>query len=144
LILHAIGRFLMVPLGFILGMAAAIAVLLTLGLEVTTQTLARQAGDADRIEVLIDLGLGLLRVFAAATILPALLVVIVGEVARIRSVLYYVLGGGLALAMFPVLARIGTTLPGADGNVPLRAWAVLSTAGFAGGLVYWLVAGRRA
>jgi hypothetical protein len=144
LILHAIGRLILVPLGFILAIVTAIAILLTLGLEITTQTLARQATDADKIDVLIDMGFSLVRVFAAASILPALLVVIVGEVARIRSVLYYVLGGGLALAMFPVLARIGTALPDSSGSVPLRAWAVLSTAGFAGGLVYWIVAGRRA
>jgi hypothetical protein len=144
LILHAVGRIVLVPLGFLLGLAAAVWVLLTLGLEVTTQTLAHQASDADKVGVLIDIGLGFLRVFAAASILPALLVVIVGEVARIRSVLYYVLGGGLALAMFPLLARIGTTLPDASGSVPIRAWAVLSTAGFAGGLVYWVIAGRRA
>jgi hypothetical protein len=144
LILHAVGRILLVPIAFLLGIAAAVWVLFTLGLEVTTQTVARQANDADKIGVLIDLGFGFLRVFAAASILPALLVVIVGEVARIRSVLYYVLGGGLALAMFPLLARIGTTLPDASGSVPIRAWAVLSTAGFAGGLVYWVIAGRRA
>lgn len=142
--LHAMGRLIIVPLGLILAIAAAFAVLITLGLEITTQTLARQSDDADRIGILIELGLGVLQGFAVATILPALLVVIVGEVARIRSVLYYVLGGGLALVMFPLLAKIGPTLPNSGGYIPVRAWAVLTTAGFAGGLVYWLVAGRRA
>lgn len=142
--LRLIGRLVLIPLGLLLAIMAAVAVLLTLGLEVTTQTLARQASDADRIEILLGMGLDILQIFAAATVLPALLVVIVGEVARIRSVLYYVLGGGLALAMFPLLARIGPALTQPGSSVPVRAWAVLSTAGFAGGLVYWLVAGRRA
>ena len=142
--LHIMGRIIIVPIGFLLAVAVTIAVLLTLGLEVTTQTLARKSSDADRIEVLVGMGLDILHIFAATTVLPALLVVIVGEVARIRSMLYYVLGGGLAIAVFPLLARLGPTLSEAGGPLPVRAWAVLSTAGFAGGLAYWLVAGRRA
>lgn len=142
MILRALGRLIMVPLGLLLGILAALAVLLTLGLEVTTQTLARQSGDFDKLEVLLDMGLGVVTVAAAASLLPALLVVVVGEVARVRSVLYYVLGGGAAMALVPALARLG----GAENtaSLPGRVWTVLATAGFAGGLVYWLVAGRRA
>ena len=143
MILHAIGRLIMVPLGVLLGAGAAMAVLLTLGLEVTTHALSGRAGDADKLEVLVDLGLGLVSLAAAASILPALLMVIVGEVARIRSVLYYVLGGGVSLALLPMLARWGT-IGSSGGNLPTRVWAVLATAGFAGGLVYWMIAGRRA
>lgn len=142
--LHVLGRIIMVPLGFLIAVAVAVAVLLTLGLEVTTQMLARQTSNTDRIEVLVGMGLDILQVFAAATILPALLVVIVGEVARIRSLLYYVLGGGLALSMFPLLARVAPALAEPGSSLPVRVWAVLATAGFAGGLVYWLIAGRRA
>lgn len=144
MILRAIGRLIVIPLGFVLAIVAAVAILLTLGLEVTTHTLSRQVDDADKIGVLFDVGRGLVQTFAGASILPALLVVIVGEVARIRSVLYYVLGGGATLAMFPLLSRIGTPLPDAGGSISVRAWAVLLTAGFAAGLVYWAVAGRRA
>jgi hypothetical protein len=141
-ILRALGRLVMVPLGLILGFASALAVLVSLGLEVTTQTLARQAGDFDKLEILVDMGLGFVTVAAAASLLPALLVVAVGEIARIRSVLYYVLGGGVAMALLPALARFGS----ADnaGAMPARVWTVMATAGFAGGLVYWLVSGRRA
>ena len=77
------------------------------------------------------------------TLLPALLLVIVGEVARIRSAFYYVVGGGVALAVVPLLTRIGQP----DARVlelsPV-VWQVLATAGFAGGFVYWLLAGRNA
>ena len=144
MILRAIGRLIMIPLAFMLAILAVVAVLVTLGLEVTTHTLAQQADDADRLGVLLDLGFGAIQMFAAVSAVPALLVVIVGEVARIRSVLYYVLGGGLALATFPFLATMGAAGSNTAGGVPMRAWAVVSTAGFAGGLVYWLVAGRRA
>jgi len=141
-ILRALGRLIMVPLGLILGLVASLAVLVSLGLEVTTQTLARQSGDLDKLEILIDMGLGFVTVAAAVSLLPALLVVAVGEVARIRSVLYYVLGGGAAMTLLPALARLGSAESSAA--MPARVWTVMATAGFAGGLVYWLVAGRRA
>lgn len=140
--LRTLGRIVIVSLGFLLAAISALAVLVTLGLEITTHTLSTASSDPDRIEVLLDLGAGVLRALSAATIVPALLVVIVGEVARIRSALYYVLGGGLALGLLPLLARVGTTSE--TGSLPVRVWTVAATAGFAGGLVYWLIAGRRA
>jgi len=141
-ILRALGRLIMVPLGLILGLVASLAVLVSLGLEVTTQTLANRSEDLDKLEILVDMGLGFVTVAAAVSLLPALLVVAVGEIARIRSVLYYVMGGGAALALMPALARLGATQ--AAVAMPTRVWTVMATAGFAGGLVYWLVAGRRA
>lgn len=142
MIARALGRLIMVPLGLLLGVSAAGAVLVTLGLEVTTHTLAGYPDGVSRLEVLLDMGFGFIALATASSILPALLVVAVGEIARIRSPLYYILGGGIALALLPFLARVG--LPDAAAPIPTRAWTVLATAGFAGGLVYWLVAGRRA
>ena len=140
--LHVLGRVIVVPLGFLLGCLATIAVLLTLGLEIFTRGLAVGDAGQEKIEVVLDLGLGLFNVLAAATIVPALLVVIVGEIGRIRSVLYYVVGGGLAVALLPLLARVAPAQGGTA--LPLRVWTVAATAGFAGGLVYWLIAGRSA
>jgi hypothetical protein len=76
------------------------------------------------------------------TVLPALLLVIVGEVARIRSALYYVIGAGVALAAMPLVLRMGQSEPA--GLLSAVALQVFATAGFAGGFVYWLIAGRRA
>lgn len=138
----ALGRLIVVPLAFLLGAAAALFVLVTLGLERITHALSGRIEDAGALAVLIELVLqgGLL--VSGLTILPALLVAIVGEIARIRSVLYYVVGGGLAMCATPLIAgavRIGVeTLP-----EPV-VWQVFATAGFLGGLVYWLLAGRRA
>jgi hypothetical protein len=73
--------------------------------------------------------------------IPALVVVILGEVARIRSLIYYVVGGGAALAAMPLLARLGEASLGVPGGV---LWQVFATAGFAAGFVYWLIAGRNA
>jgi len=79
---------------------------------------------------------------ASITLIPALLIVVVGEVARIRSFAYYVVGGGIALAAIPLLARYGQ---GGTIDAPeALVWQVFATAGFAGGFVYWLIAGRNA
>ncbi len=140
--MRALGRLILVPLGLLLGALAALGVLLTLGLEATTHAVSSVGDNVDQILVLMDLGFGVISVVAAASIVPALLVVIVGEIGRIRSALYYVLGGGIAMAVIPALAQIGGGAPIATGNA--RLWTIFATAGFAGGLVYWLVAGRRA
>lgn len=143
MIARALGRLIVIPLGLIMGALTAVAVFVTLGLEVTTHTLSTSPDDAARLEVLMDMGFGFLSIAAASSILPALLLAIVGEIARIRSALYYVVAGGISLALLPFITGFGTN-DTSIAAVPTRAWAVLATAGFAGGLVYWLIAGRRA
>lgn len=144
MILRAIGRLIMVPLGFAVGLAVAILVLISLGLERMTQALTGRAWESGSLELLIDMALGFVSLAGAATVIPALLLVVVGEVARIRSALYYVFGGGVAVALLPLLAR-ATVGDGAGSIGPLgQIWPVFATAGFAGGLAYWLLAGRRA
>jgi hypothetical protein len=123
-------------------MAAAAVVLVTLGQERVVRALASGDPSVDAVfgfgEMLLRL---LLSFFSVTTLLPVLLIVVAGEVGRIRSVLYYVLGGGLALAVVPFLARLG---PAAEAGGALALWQVFATAGFAAGFVYWLVAGRSA
>lgn len=136
---RAIGRLFVVPLSFLLGAMVAGWVLLTLGLERATQAvhLEREADNLDMLFDMVDHGL----VFAGgSTIIPALIVILIGEIARIRSILYYVLGGGLSLVAIPLLAGYadasGFSAPDAV------VWQVFATAGFAGGFIYWLLAGR--
>lgn len=78
----------------------------------------------------------------ALTMLPGIAAVLIGEVLRLRSWLYYVAAGGAALAIIPWLAgRHSTdvaTLPSAD------YMTIFASAGFAAGLVYWFLAGRNA
>ena len=140
--LRALGRLIMVPLGVLLGSAAAIALLFSLGFERATQAIHSRDFDVSNWGQIFDLALGLYGLASVATIVPALLVVVIGEVARIRSAAYYIFGGGAALAALPLLARIGTL--GKELSDIGLIWQVFATAGFAGGAVYWLVAGRRA
>lgn len=137
------GRILIViPFAFFAAMLASLFVLMTLGLERITTFLhvnPIEADSSEQVLVMMDQGMMLL---ASLTVIPALLMVIVGEIARIRSIVYYVAGGGLALAAIPLLARFGQ-----DGSVTTPeavVWQVFATAGFAGGFVYWLIAGRNA
>lgn len=139
--MRLLGRVILVPLAFLVSAFTAIAVLLTLGSERLTHAMHGRSGDA-AVEAVFELMRGGIALLGAATLVPALLVVIAGEVARIRSAYYYVLGGGVALAAIPLIARIGQAGPGAMPASSL--WQVFATAGFLGGLVYWALAGRRA
>lgn len=142
MILKAIGRLIGVTVSFVLAGAAAAFVLVTLGLERITQAAKQSAdGELGNLEVLVDLVWQGGVIASGLTVLPALAVVIIGEVARIRSSVYYIVGGGLALIAIPLLARIGAS----SGMLPPAVvWQVFATAGFAGGWLYWLLAGRRA
>jgi hypothetical protein len=141
MIARALGRLILVPLGLLMGLLTAAAVLVSLGLERTTHTLARRPFTEDSIELLFRIGESILGLAGVATLVPALIVVVVGEVARIRSALFYIAGGGVAFAILPLLAASG---PRGPGPVDGALWTVLATAGFAGGLVYWLIADRKA
>lgn len=140
--MRVIGRLILVPLGLLLAAATSLAVLLTLGLERLTHALHGQDLGLGHLEQGVNIVLGAYGVATVSVLVPALLVAIIGEVARIRSLVYYVVAGGAALCVVPLMARLGTF----DGNMASLAtiWQVFATAGFAGGLVYWLVAGRSA
>lgn len=140
---RAIGRLIMVPLGLLLAGIAAVFVLLSLGLERATQ--AASGRDWDLFDV-SGAGFDLMKqgelMASAMTLIPVLLLIVIGEVAKIRSSIYYVFGGGLALAAIPLATKIGYA--GATLAPSNAIWQVFATAGFAGGFVYWLVAGRNA
>jgi len=139
---RAIGRIIMVPLGFILAALTTLFVIVSLGQERIVQAMTGRNPDEATIGAAFDLGRLALALLSVQTLLPALLLVIVGEVARIRGAMYYVIGGGVALALVPLLARL--TEPGTVLGLAPAVWQVLATAGFAGGFVYWLLAGRNA
>ncbi|MEQ1711036.1 MAG: hypothetical protein ABL908_06500, partial [Hyphomicrobium sp.] len=105
---RTLGRLIVVPLSFVVAAAAAIFILVTLGLERITQAASRgQAGDLSQLGVLVDLVWQGSALASGLTILPALAIVVIGEVARIRSSIYYIVGGGLALAAIPLIAKFG-------------------------------------
>jgi len=128
-----------------LAMMASIFVLFTLGQERIVQELALGGQSGDWIDITASLFRNMqlfMGLASAFTIVPSLLLIIIGEVSRIRSSLYYIVGGGAVLAAIPVLARLASAQ---DFILPSAAiLQVFAVAGFTAGLVYWLIAGRSA
>lgn len=145
--LSTIGRLVWVPIAFAISAAGTVFFLVMIAKERIVEAMAGRGPDTANLSAIIDLMRQGQVLLSGLTILPAVLVVIVGEVARIRSALYYIVGGGLAFAAVPLLARYGQAPAGASLSSllpPTLVWQVFATAGFLGGWVYWFLAGRNA
>lgn len=143
----AIRRILGVALGFAIGVATATITLFFLGSRWAAGEVSTYAPEtADEVTHLLNEWLGIMAFFMTVaplmTLLPALAVVVVGEIARLRSLLYYVLGGGAAAVLMPIIMAPSDVA--ASPTYSAQYFAIIATAGFAGGLVYWLVSGRNA
>lgn len=146
MIARLILRGLVVVVAFGLAVGVALAVLLALGAMWVGDELRAAApddplfrhGGAAAFGVVLFTGF----VAPALTALPAFVAVVVGEVLRLRSWLYYVLAGGASLAAIPLLA--GLNANGAPDIPAAEYMTIFATAGFAGGFIYWLLAGARA
>lgn len=144
--LRLIRRIILIPIAFILAVLASVSVFAILGYEYVADATAISTQDPEVfIEEWWNLA-GEAKTMAAyltgATIIPAILLIIVGESASIRSSVYYIVGAGLSLAAMPVLYDLSTTSE--LSQTAQDALPMFATAGFAGGLVYWLIAGRTA
>ena len=144
-----IGRLIWVAIAFILAGLVAAAVAAVVGLELITRNTAgieslpaEQAGrEATRA---IDALFAALPLLSGLTILPGLAVVIAGEVMRIRSLVFYLVGGGLASAAMPWLMHVNAGVGSEAPAVAATTLQTLAVAGFAAGALYWLLAGRKA
>ena len=139
---RAVGRIILLPIAFVLAALTALFVVFYVGQAQVVQALSARSTDELPIDRILDIANTALRFATVYTLMPALLVVIVGEAGRIRSAVYYIVGGGVALAIVPLLTRMGQ--PATVLELAPTVWQVLATAGFAGGFVYWLLAGRTA
>ncbi len=138
--LHVLGRLILVPVAFLLAALVTAFVLVTLGSEKVTHAIS---GNEDvPITAAYEFITYTVVLASAFTIIPALLLVVVGEVGRIRSIYYYVVGGGLAMVAVPLLAQVAQDTALAAPSTAI--WHVFATAGFLGGFTYWLIAGRTA
>ncbi len=138
--ISVIGRVIVTIFAFLVATGVTIFVLITLGTERLTH--AVQGTEDVTIGAAAELMGHAVALISTMTILPAVALVIVGEVARIRSIYYYVVGGGLALVAIPALIQVSSV-----GTVQMPStivWQVFATAGFLGGFTYWLIAGRNA
>jgi hypothetical protein len=101
-----------------------------------------QSAQAQSAAMWMVVGFGALIIFFVG-FLPTLLAVVITEGLGLRSIVVYgVIGGALALAMAFGLDFVGYSA--AAGVDIAREREVFAAAGIAGGLVYWLFAGRNA
>ena len=140
--LRALGRIVLLPIAFVLAAGVALFVIFSLGQERVVQAVTGSGAEAIPLGAVVDLVGLAIRLASVYTLVPALLLVIVGEVAHIHSSIFYIVGGGVALAVVPLLTRLGQPMTVLELSPVV--WQVLATAGFAGGFAYWLLAGRRA
>jgi hypothetical protein len=145
LILRTFFRMAWVVTALLVAIAVALAVLFALGAVWVGDELKEAAPHDPMLQQgapVFGMVLFASTVTPALTALPALIVVVAGEVMRIRSWMYYVPAGGAALAVVPLLAAP----EGADLTEVATSpyMTIFAAAGFAGGFVYWLLAGARA
>ncbi|GAB4228891.1 MAG: hypothetical protein Kow0032_09740 [Methyloligellaceae bacterium] len=147
MILDTLLRWLWIAIAFCLAAACALMVLFVAGslwAGEALRTIAEAHDDAVLLYGSDFFGafLFIVSVAPALTALPALIALVAGELFSIRSALYYTLAGGAAMAAIPLLAGAP---PHAQGTPPAPEYMTLfAAAGFAGGFLYWLLAGRNA
>jgi hypothetical protein len=130
----------------IFGLLVAISVAgITLAIGIALPELA--AMDSDPIERVIFFFAAF---FATALVvifafLPAALVVAISEVLRMRSFIYYGVGGALVALASYYGSDISVQLENTTDVPPVaNALQLAAAAGILGGLAYWLIAGRNA
>jgi len=140
-----LARIMMVMVAYILACIAA-AIVLTVGTlapawdevsQIGAQSPAFQSAALWWIVTLSSAGIA---IFA---LVPALVVIVLAEGLALRSIVVYgVLGCALALVLSYGLDLAGFFGP--EDSLVAHERQVLAAAGIAGGLVYWLFAGRKA
>jgi len=81
----------------------------------------------------------------AVAIFPAALVIVILEAARVRSYLYYGVGGALVALASYYGSDISVQLENTTDVTPVaNTLQLAAAAGILGGLAYWLIAGRNA
>jgi hypothetical protein len=143
----AVNRVLIIFIGFVLAIITGGLTLLFVGSRWAAQEVAAQMSDnPDEVSRFMSEAWGmvafLFTVAPVLTLLPAIVAILVGELARIRSALYYIAAGGVAAAIMPLIAQPQEAAQAGTYAVPY--FTIMATAGFAAGLIYWLLAGRRA
>jgi hypothetical protein len=138
-------RITMMIVGYIWACVAA-SLVLTIGTLAPEwddlSVLATQSLDFQSAALWSVVAIGAAVIFAVA-MLPALLVIALTEGFALRSIVIYgVIGGALALATAYGLDIGGYMTAPSSGLA--REREVIAAAGIAGGLVYWLFAGRKA
>jgi len=139
-LMAVIARIFVVMLGYALACVAA-SLVLTIGVLTPDWDYLNSLGlQSAAVWVIVAFGA---TVIGAVAILPALLVIVLAEGFAWRSfIVYALLGAVLSLALSYGIDFAGYV--STPDSFLMRGREVLAAAGIAGGLVYWLFAGRNA
>jgi|SRR6185437_8846708 len=136
-----LGRLFVVFVGFLA--ACLVAGMIIVGALLFPEFSEHGAGPVDQGAFDILLGFGFVFVSGFALV-PAMIIVAITEAFYVRSVLAYAVGGGVVGLLFYFgLVPFDTETMRFEGIVR-RHLEIMTGAGIAAGLVYWLVAGRTA
>ena len=142
--MNLIGRIIVVFIAFAIAILA-VGVALTIG--IIGPDWFGSAGEADPFE---RLQFFVLAFFATSfvgyfSLLPAFLLIVLAEGARLRSFLYYGVCGALIGLMSYYGSNISMQLENTTDISPVPfSMQLVAASGIIGGLVYWLIAGRNA
>jgi hypothetical protein len=136
-----IGRLFVILFAFLLSCFAAGAIVVVAVLYPEFSDLGVRDVDQNAINVVLGFGFIFISGFA---LLPALIVVLITETFDIRGVLTYAVGGAIVgAACYLGLTPFDTEMM--QFNVIVRRHLEIMTgAGIVAGIVYWMIAGRRA
>jgi hypothetical protein len=140
--MRAVGRIFATIIGFIAAVVAVAAFLLAAEVGVTPRDPAAAGVFWGQFAIYGAIAAAFV---GAAVFVPWVVVALVTEIFAIRSVVVHVGGGGaIGVGAALLSGRIGGTASAATiGGLP-HDLTLFTAAGFVGGFVYWLIAGRLA
>src|ERR1700688_1720315 len=136
-----IGRLFVILFAFLA--ACLVAGMIVVGAVLFPEFSDLGAGPVDQGALNVVIGFGFIFISGFA-LLPALIVVLITEAFYVRGALAYAVGGGVVgLACYLGLVPFDTATVPFEGTLR-RHLKIMTAAGIAAGLVYWMVAGRNA
>jgi hypothetical protein len=139
--LSIVGRIFLIFLAALVAGIAAGMVIVTAVLTPEWSDLVLGPLDESTFGVMVTFGAIFVSGFA---LLPALVVIAVAEVFRIRTVLYYAFAGAAVAALLDLSFRNFDTLALSVNGFARRELEIMTAAGIIAGFVYWLIVGRSA
>ncbi|BAT61790.1 hypothetical protein GJW-30_1_04351 [Variibacter gotjawalensis] len=136
-----IGRFFLVMFAGFAACFAAGVVLTVAALKPEWSGMFVDAFGDDSLNYIVAFG-GLFASLAA--FLPTIAIIVIGEVLRLRSVIYYALAfAAMSLFLFAYVSDWSLIAFNVDGHAR-RQLELMAAAGIVAGFVYWAIAGRTA
>ena len=140
--MSVIGRLIVIFFGLILAIMAA-GIALAIGI-ISPDWASADSDPFERVSFFIFAFFATSFVGATAT-LPALVLILFAEAARMRSVLYYGVAGAVVGLAAYFGSDVSSRLENTTDVTPVgHTLQLAAAAGILGGLVYWLIAGRKA